>query len=304
MLLFFTFPRAGARGRGRGLLDPEDVGGLSSTQICGQDELLGRLRPSAQENIRCMLPDMDIPWTPEEAYNWRDLGGMPTTQGGQVKLGRFFRSDTLQELDDADAQRLAEEVGLRMVVDLRLSGEVAREGRGPLQNHDIVRHLHVPLISVDQSVPGTAVPLITAEILIPHYLGFLTVSGEGFGTIVEALAADGLPAVVHCAAGKDRTGVVVAVVLDAVNVRREAIVADYVRTREAYPRVHARLQRLDSYRKYIDQQPQEVLDASPETISGFLDGLYAQYGSGANYLHSIGVADETLAALRSALVAD
>ena len=245
---------------------------------------------------------MDLSWTPEKAYNWRDLGGMPTIEGGQIRPRRIYRSDTLQEIDNADAQRLAKEVGLRMVVDLRLPGEVVREGRGPLQNHDAVRHLNVPLTSVDHSVPGSAVPLITAAMLVPHYLGFLTVSSESIRTIVEELVADGLPAVVHCAAGKDRTGVVVAVILDAVDVQRDAIVADYVRTREAYPLVHARLQRLASYSRYIDEQPPEVLDSSPETISQFLDGLHAQYGSGAKYLNSIGLPDETLTALRTALV--
>ena len=249
-----------------------------------------------------MLPGMDISWTPDEAYNWRDLGGLPTEDGHRIRPGRFFRSDTLQEIDDADAERLAREVGLRTVVDLRLSGEVVREGRGALQEHETVRHLNVPLISVDLSVPGTAVPLITADMHVPHYLGFLTVSGERFRIIAEALADGGLPAVVHCAAGKDRTGVVVAVILDAVGVQREAIVDDYVRTREAYDQVHARLQRLDSYREYIDQQPKEVLDASPETIGGFLDGLYAQFGSGAGYLRSVGVGDDVIAALRTALV--
>jgi hypothetical protein len=268
-----------------------------------EDEF-SRSKPGSQGNIRCILPDMDLSWTPEKAYNWRDLGELPTIEGGQIRSGRLYRSDTLQEIDNADAQRLAKEVGLRMVVDLRLPGEVVREGRGPLQNHDAVRHLNVPLTSVDHSVPGSAVPLITAAMLVPHYLGFLTVSSESIRRIVEELAADGLPAVVHCAAGKDRTGVVVAVILDSIDVQREAIVADYVRTREAYPRVHARLQRLASYSQYIDEQPPEVLDSSPETISGFLDGLHAQYGSGAKYLNSIGLADETLAALRTALVED
>lgn len=251
-----------------------------------------------------MLAHMDVLWAPAEAYNWRDLGGLPTTDGRSTRGGMLFRSDTLQELDDADARRLADEVGLRTVVDLRLNGEVTREGRGPLENQSSVRHLGVPIVSIDLSVPGTAVPLITADMHVPHYLGFLEVSATKFQTIAETLADDGLPAVVHCAAGKDRTGVVVAVILDAVGVERQGIIDDYVRTREAYPRVHERLQRLASYAEHIDQQPPEVLDSSPETMIGFLDGLAAGYGSGAEYLRSVGVSAETLAALRSALVED
>lgn len=249
-----------------------------------------------------MLPVMNTSWAPTTAYNWRDLGGLPTTDGLRTRPGCLFRSDTLQEMGEVDARRLAEEIGLRTVVDLRLSGEVAREGRGALEFQESVRHLGVPLISVDLSVPGTAVPLITAEMHIPHYVGFLDVSAEKFRVIAEALAQDGLPAVVHCAAGKDRTGVVIAVLLDAVGVERAAIIDDYVRTRETYPQVHARLETLDSYRDYINLQPPEVMDARPETIGGFLDGLAENYGSGANFLRSVGVSDETIAALRAGLV--
>jgi protein tyrosine/serine phosphatase len=247
---------------------------------------------------------MDTSWTPQQAYNWRDLGGLPTTRGGRVKVGRLFRSDTLQELSDSDAHRLANEVGLQTVIDLRLEGEVVREGRGSLENHSEVRHVNAPLVSVDLSVPGTAVPLITPDMLVPHYLGFLTVSSDSFATIAEVLASEGLPAVVHCAAGKDRTGVVIAVILDAIKVEREAIVADYVRSRETYPQVHARLVRLESYGKYLDKQPPGVQDSAPETMSGFLDGLHSEYGSGDEYLRSIGVSKDTLEALRSSLVTD
>jgi hypothetical protein len=66
--------------------------------------------------------------------------------------------------------------------------------------------------------------------------------------------------------------------------------------------IHRRLQRLQSYRDYIDQQPPEVLDASPEAINGFLEGLVTRFGSGAGYLSSVGVSDETLAELKTALV--
>jgi protein-tyrosine phosphatase len=206
-------------------------------------------------NIRCMLVFMNTAWRPSAAYNWRDLGGLPTVDGRFTRAGRLFRSDTLQEVDEADARRLAEEVGLRTVVDLRLAAEVETEGRGGLEGEESVRHLSVPLISVDFSVPGTAVPLLTADLHIPHYVGFLEVSADKFRVIAETLAADGIPAVVHCAAGKDRTGVVVAVLLDAVGVERTAIIDDYVRTREFYPQVHARLERLESYAETSTSSP-------------------------------------------------
>jgi protein tyrosine/serine phosphatase len=235
-----------------------------------------------------MVRRVNNDWKPSGAHNWRDLGGLPTVDGRFTRPGRLFRSDTLQEVDEADARRLADEVGLRTIVDLRLAGEVVREGRGALEGEPSVRHL--------------SVPLITADMHIPHYVGFLEVSADKFRVIAETLAADGIPAVVHCAAGKDRTGVVVAVLLDAVGVERTAIIDDYVRTREFYPQVHARLETLPSYGEYINLQPPEVMDARPETIGGFLDGLVEQFGSGADFLRSVGVGDDVISRLRAALV--
>jgi protein-tyrosine phosphatase len=79
------------------------------------------------------------------AFNFRDLGGMPLCDGRRTRHGLLFRSDTLQALTPADLTVLRSRIGLRAVVDLRLSREVADEGRGPLAQAGEVRYLNAPL---------------------------------------------------------------------------------------------------------------------------------------------------------------
>src|SRR3954462_6303396 len=78
--------------------------------------------------------------------NTRDLGGLPTTDGGRTVPGRILRSDNLQTLSEDDVRRLVEDVRLREVIDLRTSGEILLEGRGPLREVPEVVHRHFSLI--------------------------------------------------------------------------------------------------------------------------------------------------------------
>ena len=78
--------------------------------------------------------------------NTRDLGGLPTTDGGTTVPGRILRSDNLQTLSEADVRRLVDEVGLRQVVDLRTTAEIRLEGRGPLRAVPQVEHRHFTLL--------------------------------------------------------------------------------------------------------------------------------------------------------------
>ncbi len=78
--------------------------------------------------------------------NTRDLGGLPTTDGGTTLPGRILRSDNLQTLSGADVRRLLDEVGLRQVVDLRTTAEILLEGRGPLRAVPEVEHRHFTLL--------------------------------------------------------------------------------------------------------------------------------------------------------------
>jgi protein tyrosine/serine phosphatase len=233
------------------------------------------------------------------ADNVRDLGGLPVDGGGRTRPGVLLRSGTLQHLTSADVHLLVEDLGVRTVIDLRLAEESAREGSA-LVGVDGVVNVSLPLWSADRV---RADVVASAEMhVVDHYVAFLEGSAE---TIVAAarIVADPtrLPALFHCAAGKDRTGVLAAVLLDAVGVTRDAIVADYARSEERIEAIRARLARLETYRR-MRAVARGTLTASPDTMSRFLDHLDTDYGGGAGYLRTHGAIEDDVRRLRTALV--
>ncbi len=146
------------------------------------------------------------------ASNFRDLGGYLTTDGGRTRWGQLFRSDTLHELTEADLEVLRG-VGLASVIDLRTATELERSGRGLLGN-EAIAYLHASVLQ-EEGGESVAVPAPSDDDPAERYLWYLEV---GHRALAEALTmiADpkNRPLVFHCAAGKDRTGVLAALVLD------------------------------------------------------------------------------------------
>jgi protein-tyrosine phosphatase len=236
-------------------------------------------------------------WQPAGTYNFRDLGGLPTEDGGRIRSGMLFRSDTMQELTEDDVEVLVERLGLQLVVDLRGPAEVEREGRGLLAGFP-VRHVNLPLDSKDDR----AIPDLALDTLVQHYLGYLEVSAGALAEAFRVLADDGLPAVVHCAAGKDRTGVTTALVLRAVGVPAEVVAEDYARSAPAVPQVLARLRRLPSYADRIDQLPVDVHACEAQTMTQFLTEVDTQFGSVPAFLVDAGLESAVVPRLRERLV--
>jgi protein tyrosine/serine phosphatase len=144
------------------------------------------------------------------ADNIRDMGGLSVTGGGRTRFGRLLRSGTLQELTAEDVAHLTDLVGVRTVVDLRLGDEAEREGSA-LSELPALRYLSLPLRSAG-GIRADTVAAANMDI-VGHYLALLEGSAGNIVTAVRAFADEAnLPAVFHCAAGKDRTGVLAAVV--------------------------------------------------------------------------------------------
>jgi protein tyrosine/serine phosphatase len=145
--------------------------------------------------------------------------------------------------------------------------------------------------------------------VVDHYIAFLEGSARSVVAAARVFAApDSLPAVFHCAAGKDRTGVLAAVILEAVGVTTEAIVTEYALTEQRIEAIRARLGRLETYRRMRavaqarDPQGRGVMVASEDTMRRFLEHLREAYGGGAGYLGSHGFGNAELAVLKHALV--
>lgn len=234
----------------------------------------------------------------EGCLNFRDLGGYPTADGQAVRWRQVFRSDALHHLTRQDIAHLREEIRLGMVIDLRSSAELRSEGRGPLAHEAMVFH-HLPLF--DGQAVKTA-PMSADMTLTDRYFLLAEFAKEPIGKVVSMLAASADPAVYHCAAGKDRTGVVSAVLLGLLGVPEPIIVADYAATQENLDAIVERLMATEGYYEMLSALPPDTMHAEPETMAGFLNRIRAQYGSMEAYARSAGVSAEAIDALRARLL--
>lgn len=246
----------------------------------------------------------------EGMLNVRDLGGMPTEDGGVTRRGRVLRMDSPQFLGEDAAASLREQ-GFRTVLDLRYPAESEQEGIGFL-SHASLKHVNIPIASSDnQTAPGLRQMLEAAqgrppaEVVYEYYQGyFLAGRGQGITSAVRVLADPaGLPAIVHCAAGKDRTGCVVATALSAVGVADDVIADDYAYSAGAVPAIVARLQALGSYTD-IDETTIDLQRTRVETMHLVLRWLREEHGGAREYLRSRGMTDAELTTLRDSLVGE
>ncbi|WP_051362479.1 tyrosine-protein phosphatase [Amycolatopsis thermoflava] len=178
---------------------------------------------------------------------FRDLGGLRLSDGGRVRHGVLFRSGTPQFFDADTARAPVSDTGTRSTVDLRLRQEIAREGRGPLDELG-VRHIPASFRIGVVAEEATVAPMDRDAPLVTRYLGNLEEDAATVVSLVPRLLEPGvLPALVHCTVGKDSTGVAVALALDAVGDRREDIAADYARDPEDVAAGMDRLRNVASY---------------------------------------------------------
>jgi protein-tyrosine phosphatase len=170
--------------------------------------------------------------------NVRDVGGLPLRDGGQTRPGVLLRSASLHYLTPGDVEHLVDVLGLKLVLDLRTGREVDRDGPTAVARAG-VETVWLSFLAED----GEPLPEADDDLdpMVHNYLGYLSQRGENVVQAVRRLAApDAGPALVHCAAGKDRTGVLVALVLDAVGVQRSAVLADYMLSAEQVPAMFRR----------------------------------------------------------------
>jgi protein-tyrosine phosphatase len=248
------------------------------------------------------------------AVNVRDLSALPTADGQSTAARRLLRGDNLQDLSPSDVRLLVEDIGLTTVVDLRSPAEVASEGPGPLTRVDSVRHAYLSVLpergtATDAAADALAMRRDGARSRYPddiragYYLGYLEDRPEHVVQALRSVAQAPGATLVHCAAGKDRTGVVVALALSAVGVRQDAVVADYVATAERMDAVLDRLRSSKTYATDIDKEPAENHMPRAKTMTVFLEQVDSRYGGVLRWLSGRGFGAGDVAALRAKLLA-
>lgn len=247
------------------------------------------------------------------AVNVRDLGGLATSNGRQTAGGRVLRGDNLQDLSAADVAHLVDDIGLTTVVDLRSTAELKAEGPAPLQATGSIRHVHLPILPEEGAATDVAADVLLTRVhadrsrypadpVTGHYLGYLEDRPDQVVAAVRTIATADGPVLVHCAAGKDRTGVVVALALSAVGVREEAVVADYAATGERTGPLLDRLRQSPTYADDINSKPEQDHAPRSGTMTAFLQQVGARYGGADHWLAGHGFGDDDLDLLRAKLL--
>ena len=229
----------------------------------------------------------------DAVHNFRDLGGYPTDDGRTTRWRRLFRADGLHRLTGADLEQVRD-LGLHTVIDLRTAAELAERGTFPQVAHPVEFH-HVPVLDStwqhDDRPDGEG----AADFLEWAYLDMLRHGPGRFAQAIEQLSVpEALPAVFHCAAGKDRTGVLAMLVLGALGVQHEYIVADYGLTAGGMQRMRAWAQHEtpELWARMVET-PTMFLAALPEAMGRVIETICAD-GSIRDYVLSIGVTPEAL----------
>ncbi|MFJ4918985.1 tyrosine-protein phosphatase [Streptomyces sp. NPDC088725] len=248
--------------------------------------------------------------------NFRDVGGLPTTDGRVVRQGRLFRSGHLANATAADAAALSA-LGLHTIFDFRNAADLKLDGR------DVelpgVRHVNIPLSDpahgaefwrmirhgdLDQLrallSDGKAAARMTES-----YRSVITDRTAEHSRVLHALAEDSVPALMHCAAGKDRAGVSVAVTLLAVGVEPGAVEADYLKSNAPAHRYLVR--RSDTSPAGTSDEVMELLsplfDARAEYLAAAFETIEQTWGTTERYLaEGLGLTPQTLEKLRGSLL--
>jgi protein-tyrosine phosphatase len=257
------------------------------------------------------------------ADNARDLGGLPTADGQHVRPHRLIRSDSLQDLTDRDVRHLVDDLEVRAVADLRTGVEVTSEGPSPMTSQPLVDVQHFSLfpeagVNTDAMADDEDAPVVLPWQTRDRsegdderrrgaagiYLSYLDDRGDSVVDALRLIAYTDGATVVHCAAGKDRTGVVIAFALAEVGVERAAIVEDYALSAERVHRVIKRLASRHTYAADVMISDEDVDKHKPraETMQRLLEAVDDIHGGVPAWLRAHGWTDDDAAALRKRLL--
>lgn len=234
-------------------------------------------------------------------FNVRDLGGYETIDGRRVRWGQVFRADGLHRAASTPGGPI-DALGWRTVLDLRTLAEVEL---GAFR-HDGVEVVHLPVLRQTWEGRGFEPDAEPVAFLVARYLEMLEEGAAAIAGAVEILASrDRLPAVFHCSAGKDRTGVLAALLLTTLGVDEADVAADYHLSASAMEALMAWFTATQpDLVDLMAQQPRQFLACPPEAMLETLEHVRNRHGSAAGYLVDAGVSRSTISELRTLLLED
>jgi protein-tyrosine phosphatase len=228
-----------------------------------------------------------------EVLNFRDLGGYRAVDGRETRWGRLFRSDVAHSLSEEDLDVLRD-LGIVTVIDLRSALEIERTVSA-LRRDGSIRFVNASVLTNDGLSERREEATLDESYLTRRYLQYLDV---GAGAFVDAFAemavAENYPLVFNCFLGKDRTGVLAALVLSCLGIERDCIIEDYAFTATRVPFIVDVLRRDPVYRETIDRTDPILLGATDTTMSSFLNEIDRLYGGARSWALTAGVPQKHL----------
>lgn len=237
--------------------------------------------------------------------NFRDLGGYVTADGRTVRWGRIFRSDALRLTDD-DVALLRDRIGLRAILDLRTGWEFGNlEGGGKanyVERLTLVgaQRFHIPIID------ETRLRRQVSEERPPGAKGYTKMLERGADALGQALGliadADLHPLVFHCAAGKDRTGILAALLLGILGVDDETIIADYALSQANMARALERIRARPDADAILANRPPAAFQAPTDAAIGFVEAVHHNHGGWTRAAATIGFDQTAVTRLQDLLL--
>jgi hypothetical protein len=236
--------------------------------------------------------------------NFRDIGGYATRDGATIRLQQVFRSGTLQRITSADVDHAVDLLGIRTVVDLRTASDFDRHRDfGLLIDHPAITRVHLPSGPND---PAADIRAAFDSGRNPVEVAYETLArdyGDGVAAAISGIsAALDAPLIFHCSLGKDRTGVLAAILLELLGVTEDDVVADYQASEEHAAKALARSRERGTVTPKNEAVVGAMMAVHPTALRSMLAGIRTAHGSVESYLLTHGLRPEEIDRLRNALV--
>mgnify|MGYP001453766612 FL=1 len=234
----------------------------------------------------------------EGCFNFRDIGGYLNQDGRRVKKGLYFRAGRQDRMTNKDLAQLSG-LNISTQIDLRKQEEVLDQGRGPLEDMG-AKYINISVIPEGGSEKLNKLVGDTG-ISGKRYLGYLEFGPTSWLRLFGILAdEENLPVLLHCTAGKDRTGVSTAFLLSVLGVSRDIIEADYLLTNLDTERQADFIESTVGYPEGYDREKMISIAGVPkDAMKDFLDGVESKWGSAVEYLQKIGITNDQMDMIRN-----
>lgn len=233
----------------------------------------------------------------EGSHNIRDIGGYQTLDGRYTRWKTILRADSLSHLPHVSQQALLN-YGIQTIIDLRSPSEVAKSPN-VFSNSKNINYFSLPLVRDKNE----SVILEQPQTLVERYCLILEYCQKEIKLILETIATtDTIPVLINCTAGKDRTGLIIALLLGIANVAESTIVEDYALSAKYLDSVLEKLRLQARQSGYHMQNVERMLECQHNTMIDTINYLQAKYGGIVDYLSSIGITSEVINYLRTVIV--